>query len=141
LIMRSESNAEFQVGKWGRIAIVPGYYIYVGSAFGPGGVRARILRHCRVSKPKHWHIDYLSDFVNPISAWYSYEQKKLEHKWAQVFSEMSETTPIKGFGCSDCNCYTHLFATSAKPDLERFPVAVGGGIKTWLYLTSCRQNS
>jgi len=45
-----------------KLDLLPGYYIYIGSAFGPGGVRARMLRHLRADKPKHWHIDYLREF-------------------------------------------------------------------------------
>jgi Uri superfamily endonuclease len=104
-----------QAGRLGEIELVPGYYIYVGSAFGSGGVRARISRHWRVDKPKHWHIDYLREFVTPLSAWVSYEPERLEHRWAQLFHEMSGVNSIQGFGCSDCKCYSHLFHTVVVP--------------------------
>jgi Uri superfamily endonuclease len=109
-----------QIGRWREIEILPGYYIYIGSAFGPGGVRARVLRHLRRDKPKHWHIDYLREFVIPLAAWIRYETTRLEHKWAQVFICMRETTPIRGFGCSDCKCYSHLFHSLTKPDSAWF---------------------
>ncbi len=120
LILRSHSKAKAQVGRWGRLIIKPGYYIYVGSAFGPGGVQARVSRHCRKPKSKHWHIDYLREHLSPVGAWYSYETRELEHRWAQVFSDMADTSSIKGFGCSDCKCYSHLFTISTKPDLAQF---------------------
>ena len=37
-----------------------GTYVYAGSAFGPGGIRARVSRHLRTGKKPHWHIDHLS---------------------------------------------------------------------------------
>ena len=37
------------------------HYVYVGSAWGPGGLRARLCRHlgCRARRSLHWHIDRL----------------------------------------------------------------------------------
>jgi Uri superfamily endonuclease len=136
LILRSPSSADIQIGRWGRLNIAPGYYIYVGSALGPGGVRARVSRHFRKTKSRHWHIDYLRDQVAPVCAWYSYESINLEHRWAQVFSDMPDTTSVEGFGCSDCRCYAHLFASAVMPDIGAFSRAVGGGVKSWLYRTA-----
>jgi Uri superfamily endonuclease len=117
LILQSYSTGKVQIGRLGQIELVPGYYIYVGSAFGPGGVRARVSRHWRMDKPKHWHIDYLREFVTPLFAWVSYEPEQLEHQWAQLFHDMSEVNSIQGFGCSDCNCYSHLFHTVVVPEV------------------------
>ena len=133
LIFRSRRSSSTQVGHWGCLKIVPGYYIYIGSAFGPGGVQARISRHCRTRKSKHWHIDYLREKANPLFAWFSYGPMKLEHRWAQALSKMEEMSPVKGFGCSDCTCYTHLFASATKPTLARFTDAVGGPVELWIY--------
>ncbi len=43
-----------------RYKLEPGYYIYVGSAWGPGGLRSRIARHIRKDKKIHWHIDRIT---------------------------------------------------------------------------------
>jgi Uri superfamily endonuclease len=120
LILQSHSNETIQIGRWGKFTLQPGYYIYVGSAFGPGGVRARVFRHLRVDKPKHWHADYLREFVTPLEAWVSYATDPLEHQWAQTFYKMDGMTPIQGFGCSDCKCYSHLFQTLTEPDFAFF---------------------
>ena len=120
LVLQSHSAVKVRVGRLSRIDLAPGYYIYVGSAFGPGGVRARVSRHLRTDKPKHWHIDYLREFAIPLSAWVSYEPKRLEHQWAQQFYEMSEMTAIQGFGCSDCRCYSHLFHAVVAPEVAEF---------------------
>ena len=128
LILQSHSNEKIRVGRWGQLDLQPGFYIYVGSAFGPGGLRARVSRHFRTGKPKHWHIDYLREFATPLSTWISYETEHLEHQWAGILFEMPEMTPIKGFGCSDCDCQAHLFFTIKLPednwlgDVERLPV-------------------
>lgn len=124
LILRSDSNASVQVGRWGRIALTLGYYIYVGSAFGPGGVKARVSRHWRMGKRVHWHIDYLRDFVTPTVVWVSYEPEHLEHQWAQVLCETEGINSTVGFGCSDCKCDSHLFHCSRQPDISLLSSAV-----------------
>lgn len=103
------------------------------AAFGPGGVRARVLRHFRRTNSRHWHIDYLREILNPVGAWYSHDANRLEHRWAQVLSNMSGLSPIKGFGCSDYTCYSHLFKTPTAPDFNQFLTIAGG--KTEAILT------
>jgi Uri superfamily endonuclease len=133
LIMSSGTRADIQIGRWGRLAIYPAYYIYVGSAFGPGGLKARVSRHFRETKSKHWHIDYLREFVSPVCAWTCCEPVNLEHRWAQSVSQMTDTSSVKGFGCSDCKCYTHLFTTATKPDLGQFSKVIGDAVELWPY--------
>ena len=131
LILKCDSNASMQVGHLGEIALRPGYYIYIGSAFGPGGVRGRVSRHLREDKPRHWHIDYLREYAHPIGVWHSYEPEHLEHSWAQALYDTSRFSPIRGFGCSDCKCFSHLFHTSTNPDFDSFANAVGGRVQVW----------
>ncbi len=133
LILQSNSKATVQIGQWGKLVIEPSYYIYVGSAFGPGGVRARVLRHFRQAKAKHWHIDYLREFTNPVYAWCNYGSIHLEHEWAQLFSNMANTFSIKGFGCSDCKCHTHLFTTIKQPDFLQFTDRVSAKVESCAY--------
>ena len=45
LVMRSERRRRVQVGKLGTIEVNIGYYLYAGSAFGSGGIKARVSRH------------------------------------------------------------------------------------------------
>lgn len=124
LVLRSHTSASVEVGRRGALEIKPGYYLYVGSAFGPGGVRSRVARHCRESKAKHWHIDYLRAFVSPVAIWHSHAKHHLEHNWAQALNGMKETTPVPGFGCTDCSCDSHLFFITNKPDMAGFARAV-----------------
>jgi Uri superfamily endonuclease len=120
LILRSDSSACAQIGCWGRLNVRPGYYNYVGSAFGPGGVFARVSRHCRDSKSRYWHIDYLREFATLASVWYSYAPVHLEHRWAQVLAGLDGIEAVKGFGCSDCNCDTHLIFAAREPRVATF---------------------
>jgi Uri superfamily endonuclease len=107
---------------------VPGYYVYVGSALGPGGVRARVLRHCRTNKSEHWHIDYLP--MSPVAAWYRHTTECLEHRWAELFSSVMGLSSIPGFGCSDCRCESHLFVAHREPDFAAFAAAAGNVVRS-----------
>ena len=130
LVLRSQQSASAQIGRWGRLNIRPGYYIYVGSAFGPGGVRSRVSRHCREAKSKHWHIDYLREFASPVAVWCSYDTAHLEHRWAKALNNLGDTTPVEGFGCTDCQCEAHLFFTTKEPELVAFSAAVDSGVES-----------
>jgi Uri superfamily endonuclease len=135
LILRNRRKDHVQIGRWREMEIKPGYYIYVGSAFGPGGVHARVSRHCRSSKPKHWHIDFLSEVATPEGAWYSHNPKRLEHEWAHALCGMNELSAIEGFGCTDCNCCSHLFFGVRQPELGQFEKSFGYKVEQWVYST------
>lgn len=120
LVLRSRTGRSVQVGRWGRLDLRRGYYLYVGSAFGPGGVAGRVARHCRPDKPRHWHIDYLREVADIVSVWFCHSADRLEHRWAGMMAEMPGATPVSGFGCSDCACGSHLFYVSARPKLSQF---------------------
>ena len=125
LILKCTLRATIQVGQRLQIALKPGYYIYVGSAFGPGGVQSRVARHCRRAKPKHWHIDYLREYCNPFLVLCCYALRRLEHLWAEAFQNIERTVVVKGFGCSDCKCASHLFWSPVPPDVFQFSGIIG----------------
>ena len=131
LILQSHSTKTIQVGCWGQLDLQPGYYIYIGSAFGPGGVRARVSHHWRMDKQKHWHIDYLREHLMPLEAWVNYDAKHLEHEWAGILFERPGMVSIRGFGCSDCKCYSHLFYTLNEPDITLLSRSIGGKVFLW----------
>jgi len=109
------------VGKAGSRQFLAGAYLYVGSAFGPGGVRARLAHHLRLSQRPHWHIDYLRHHAQVDEIWFAETGQRLEHTWADAVSEMPETVPVlPGLGASDCRCPTHLFYFSSPPRLATF---------------------
>ena len=94
------------VGKLGQIHFQKGHYVYVGSAFGPGGLNARLRHHTGVKARKHWHMDYLNLPARQIHV--SAQDKQLEHEWAYALLQNADGS-IPGFGCSDCACFSHLF--------------------------------
>lgn len=130
LSLQSDQRRSLRVGRR-EVVIESGYYLYVGSAFGPGGVRARISRHNRCSKPKHWHVDYLREVSILLRAWISYQSNRLEHVWANRLLNEPGLEAVTGFGCSDCRCDSHLFFASELPDLKWFAGCVGGKVEQW----------
>jgi Uri superfamily endonuclease len=109
------------VGTLGRIDLRPGYYAYVGSALGPGGLQARIARHLDPSRPRHWHIDYLKRATRVVAVWYVVDPVRREHAWASALGSLSKASiPMRGFGSSDCHCPAHLFHFATKPTLASF---------------------
>jgi Uri superfamily endonuclease len=110
LVLGASAQSTITVGKIGKIKLHKGHYLYVGSAFGPGGVRARVKRHCCIRKPRHWHIDYIRPALKLSEVWYTYDPQKQEHRWADILMGIDDMQqPLKGFGASDCQCNSHLF--------------------------------
>ncbi len=126
LILRCDTQTQIRVGRQGVLGVQTGYYVYIGSAFGPGGVKARVSRHVRQMKAKHWHIDYLRDVTVPVAVWCGYGTRDLEHRWAQSFCDLPGACPVPGFGCTDCTCESHLFRFGSMPDLARLSHGVNG---------------
>ena len=115
LILKSDRRTDLRIGSLGRLVTEPGYYLYIGSAFGPGGIRARLRHHRRVSNRPHWHIDYLRTATELMQAWCIAGVRR-EHAWARALEKSARmAAPLKGFGSSDCDCCTHLFYTGSKP--------------------------
>jgi len=110
LIFQANQKFTCKVGKHGDFEGRPGSYIYVGSAFGPGGVRARIIHHLKLSLKPHWHLDYIRPYIQPVAVCYNYSSNRHEHRWATVVSKMAEAQYVMyKFGSSDCTCPSHLF--------------------------------
>jgi len=111
LILHVGRAKALAIGALGKLKLVPGYYGYVGSAFGPGGLRARLTHHLKGTSRPHWHIDYLRRQVKIAEIWFSSATARQEHAWARAF----QATPgvviaAPRFGASDCQCASHLFS-------------------------------
>ncbi|MDF1817623.1 MAG: GIY-YIG nuclease family protein [Immundisolibacteraceae bacterium] len=123
--------ATIEVGRAGRRQFMAGAYLYVGSAFGPGGVRGRLAHHLRLSARPHWHIDYLRHHAEIDEIWFAETDRRLERRWADGVKAMTACQPmVPGLGASDCDCETHLFYFESPPELPRFIAALdqtGGG--------------
>ena len=116
LIFSSTRKRQITVGKIGTLRLQPGFYVYVGSAFGPGGLKARIRHHSRRAAHPHWHIDYLSSSLELKEIWYTCDPVHREHQWATIISNTrGSSAPLAGFGSSDCHCNTHLSFFKSKP--------------------------
>jgi len=124
----------------------PGDYLYVGSAFGPGGLASRLGRHLSIRpKTRHWDIDFLAspEVADERAAWFLPSARKdgAECRWATAISLVPGATPVtgavgrmsarRGFGAGDCRrrcgcaagvpdaCRTHLFRVDWKPTPRR----------------------
>jgi Uri superfamily endonuclease len=89
-----------------------GTYVYAGSAFGPGGIRARVSRHLRTGKKPHWHIDHLSARAVCIDI-QAYPGGRECALVADLLAAGADV-PVPGFGSSDCRgCPAHLVRLAA----------------------------
>lgn len=123
LIVFVPQMARLEIGRLGTYDIVPGFYAYVGSAFGPGGLRARLRHHLEPVAQPHWHIDYLLSYAEPVEVWYALSDRKLERHLADVLEQSSEwRIPILRFGSSDYHRSrtSHLFYSKRRPSFSRF---------------------
>ncbi len=86
----------------------PGLYVYAGSARGPGGIRARVARHARRGKPRHWHVDRLTE-VGRIAAAVAIPDGRECAVVETLRTRRGVAFPVPGFGASDCRaCPAHL---------------------------------
>jgi Uri superfamily endonuclease len=107
LIIQIDKNTSVNIGALGKLAFKKGLYAYVGSA--QTNLEQRIKRHLRKEKQKFWHIDYLLDnnAAKIIKVFYKQANKTEECTIAKTINEKAKPKPC--FGCSDCNCKSHLF--------------------------------
>jgi len=107
LLLDVKNDCVVTVGSLGMIKFQKGNYVYVGSA--QNGVGKRLERHFRKNKNIRWHIDYMinNPNVKVVSALCKEAPKSEECFLAQNLLKLN--LPVKGFGCSDCKCSSHLF--------------------------------
>ena len=116
LILHLLKTGEIAVGKKIKHVFTEGYYIYIGSAYGPGGLQKRLERHFSKEKKIYWHIDYFLQHSKLIEAWTIAPAISLEHEIAEFLHTIPDFKPAyPHFGSSDCNCPTHLFKYGRKP--------------------------
>jgi len=117
------------VGGLGRHRFPAGWYLYVGSARGPGGLRARLERHHRrlgPDKRAHWHVDYLREWGTWGGAWIRPSGERLECTWARELARLpGASVVVPQFGASDCRCAAHLVRVAALPGDGWFAATLG----------------
>jgi Uri superfamily endonuclease len=90
-----------------------GIYVYVGSAM--GDLSARVARHLRKNKRKHWHIDYLLEHAKVLSVVMLPSERRLEEEISSALSKKFDGP--EGFGSSDLKVKTNLYKLN---DLNEF---------------------
>ena len=117
-----------EIGRLGVCNMPPGYYAYVGSAFGPGGLQARLRHHLGAHARPHWHLDYLLAHARPVEVWCVLSDRKLERDIAVVLERFPGLRmPVPGFGSSDYqrDGTSHLFHSGCRPSFHRFKQEIG----------------
>lgn len=119
LLLQLDRGCRITVGRLGTFRFRDGWYLYVGSALGPGGVRGRLRRYLRAERRRHWHVDHLLDHARVVKVWWAEWPERLECEWAGVVRAWpGAQVPAPGFGASDCRCPAHLVWL---PDEPHYP--------------------
>ncbi|NPV66715.1 MAG: GIY-YIG nuclease family protein [Anaerolineae bacterium] len=122
LLIHVNAPLTIRPGRLGTVALGRGWYVYTGSAHGPGGLRARVSRHLRRDKTRHWHIDALTCAAPVAGVWAVAAPERLECVWAAALRALPGVQlPAAGFGASDCTCPAHLLQV---PDLAAVAAAL-----------------
>jgi len=125
LLLQLEEDATITVGRLGTFDFPAGWYTYVGSAFGAGGLLGRLKHHLQPAQKPHWHIDYLRQVAQVKEIWLSPDTERREDDWVDLMLDIPGAMAlIEGFGASDTAKETHLFYFDLKPSLEDFTVGV-----------------
>jgi len=125
LLLRLADGGTIPIGQRQLLALTAGWAIYVGSAFGPGGVAGRLAHHRRPVARPHWHIDYLRPRAVLEAVWYSHDPVRRECLWAAVLArELGGRMPLFRFGASDCRCPAHLSFFETRPVFAGFVAAL-----------------
>ena len=98
LLIKLKKSKIINVGKLGKFKFPKGFYVYVGSAFGSGGLKSRVERHLKKEKKKRWHIDYFLELAKIIDVFTTNE--RCEKKLASELLKFGECV-AKRFGSTD----------------------------------------
>lgn len=129
LILHLRRKRRLRIGRLGVHTCVPGFYAYVGSAFGSGGLKARIGHHLNSAAAPRWHIDYLRKQARIAAVWYAVSRRKLEQEVAERLTNSPKfSVPVAGFGATDDYRpgSSHLFYSKRRPSLSAFVAGAPG---------------
>lgn len=130
LVLYCQNQFSTHVGRLGLVKFEEGYYLYTGSAFGGGGVKARVGRHLTAQPSKHWHIDYVKNKMDIVEAWYVIGEKNYEHLWSEKIEKVMElNVPCNNMGSTDCKCKSHFFFSKKRPDFRLFSQLLQVGVE------------
>ena len=115
LIIKNNKNRKLRIGSLGNVLFKKGYYCYVGSAL--NNLEKRIERHKRRNKKIKWHIDYFLKYGKIMNVIKIETNKKIECLLSKKIMKISNGF-VKGFGCSDCKCKSHLYYFKNKQKID-----------------------
>ena len=107
LVLQMREPCLMKAGKLPEREYPPGIYFYIGRAKRHLG--GRLARHLRTEKKLFWHIDYLLQKAHIKEIWCRsgyFNECQLTSDIIEMCGEYS--SPIPGFGASDCHCSSHL---------------------------------
>jgi Uri superfamily endonuclease len=122
-----------RLGRHGTFRLPAGHLLYVGTAFGAGGVLSRTDRHVLGTGPRLWQLDDLRGFAAPAARWWTHHPSPLEHAWARAVANLPGCLGVApGAGGTDCHtsgdcrvCPAHLFAFAEPPTPRAFARRLG----------------
>ena len=122
LVLGRERDGMIEIGALGERTLPAGWYAYTGSALGSGGF-SRVDRHRAVADgsndTRHWHIDYLlGDDATTIDRVVT-TPADIECTVAETLQALADAHIITSFGCSDCDCQSHLVGHEHRETLSR----------------------
>jgi len=108
LMLQLDAAVELNLHKTAMTRLEAGWYIYSGSAKGPGGLRSRLRRHFRKTKKSHWHVDHLTTQCADMAALSVVDGDECQFV-SMLLKQPIFTIPSKRFGSTDCRkCDSHL---------------------------------
>ena len=138
MVMHLDHELDLEIRSKGMMHFNAGYYMYVGSA--KANLTKRIERHKRKRKKMHWHLDYFRGYCEMIAAvpirtsGLALESWSLTHEPYPSMPSMPDPDvdvsvecaladavraiaewDVSKFGCSDCDCMSHLFGMTENP--------------------------
>ncbi|MBX2829593.1 MAG: GIY-YIG nuclease family protein [Rhodospirillales bacterium] len=131
LVIKLADALTLQNKRFAGTILPKGTYLYCGSANGPGGIAARVKRHCKTDKKPHWHVDELTSngagrVVSVLVVPGGNEcalRKQIEAR-----PDGEAEFPVPGFGSSDCGiCLSHLIR-SAEEHLQDVLTEIAGAV-------------
>lgn len=113
LLIELAAPLALDIPSLGPATLPAGRYAYGGSAYGPGGLKARIGRHLRRDKVQRWHIDRLTAAGRAIGVRAVPGGRECDLVRG-LLDLPGASVPVPGFGSSDCrSCPAHLVALPA----------------------------
>lgn len=108
LVIHLESAVRPGLARFPGLELAPGWYVYCGSAYGPGGLRARLARYMKRGKALRWHVDRLTGAATHVLALPVINGSECA-LFAALAGRPGFHVPAPGFGSSDCrSCESHL---------------------------------